>query len=52
MDLYQLVKVVSAIRSELNVVKEKLDAIPSGTFSSVMDSLMEITAELKEVRGS
>ena len=52
MDLYQLVKSVSAIRSELNLVKAKLDAIPSGTFSSVMDSLTEITGELKDVRGS
>ena len=50
MDFYQLVESVSAIRSELNVVKEKLDAIPSGTFSSVMDSLTEITGELKDVR--
>ena len=41
MDLYQLVEYVSAIRSELNVVKAKLYAIPSGTFSSVMDSLTE-----------
>ena len=38
-------------RSELNVVKAKLDAIPSGTFSSMMDSLMEITGELKDVWG-
>ena len=52
MDLYQLVESVSAIRSELNVVKAELDAIPSGTFSSVMDSLTEITCELKDVWGS
>ena len=33
------------------MVKAKLDAIPSRTFSSVMDSLTEITGELKDVRG-
>ena len=33
------------------MVTLKLDAIPSGTFSSVMDSLTEITGELKDVRG-
>ena len=53
MDLYQLVESVSAIRSELNVVKAKLDAIPSEMFSSVMDSLTDITSQRcsGEVRG-
>ena len=51
MDLYQLVESVSAIRSELNVLKVLLDAIASGTFSSVKDSLTEITGELKDLRG-
>ena len=51
-DLYQLDESVSAIRSELNVVKAKLDAISSGTFSGVIDSLTEITGELKDIRES
>ena len=33
------------------MVKAKLDAIPSETFSSMMDSLTKITGELKYVRG-
>ena len=49
MNLYQLVESISAIRLELNVVKAKLDAIP---FFDVMDSVTEITDDLKDVRGS
>ena len=33
------------------MVKAKLDAIPSEMFSNVMDSLTEITGELKDIRG-
>ena len=35
------------MRSELNVVKAKLDVVSSATFFNVMDSLTEITGEVK-----